>query len=92
MKWTSSCQTAFDQLKSEIIATLVLAYPDFGRDFILETDASINRLGAVLSQTQEDGKVHPVAYASRALSLTERNYTITELETLAVVWAVTDFR
>ena len=54
-----------------IVAALVLAYPDFGRDFILETDASINGLGTVLSQAQEDGKVHPVAYASRALSPTE---------------------
>ena len=77
---------------SKLIATPVLAYPDFGRDFIFETDASINRLGAVLSQAQEEGKVHPVTYASRALSHTKRNYAITELETLAVVWAVTHFR
>ena len=70
----------------------VLAYPDFKRDFILETHVSINGLSAVLSQTQEDGKVHPVAYASRALSWTEKNYAITELKTLAVVWAVTHFQ
>ena len=91
-KWTSSCQTDFDQLRSKLVAAPVLAYPDFRRDFTLETEASINELGAVLSQTQEDGKVHPVAYASRALSPTERKYAITELETLAVVWAVTHFR
>ena len=91
-KWTSSCQTAFDQLRNKLVAIPVLAYPDFGRDFILETNASIKGLGTVLSQTQEDGKVHPIAYASRALSPTERNYAITELETLAVVWAVTYFR
>ena len=91
-EWTSSCQTAFDQLRSKLVAAPILAYPDFGRDFILETDASINGLGAVLSQEQEDGKAHPVAYASRALSPTEKNYGITELETLAVVWAVTHFR
>lgn len=67
----------------------VLAYPDFGRDFVLETDAS--GLNAELSQVQEDGRVHPLGYASRALSPSERNYAITELETLAVVWVVTHF-
>ena len=48
-------------------------------------------LGAFLSQTQADGKFYTVAYASRALSPQEKNYTITELETLAVVWAITHF-
>ena len=48
-------------------------------------------LGAVLSQVQEDGKLHPVAFASRALTSAERNYSITELVTLAVVWALSHF-
>ena len=74
------------------MAAPVLAYPDFGRDFILEMDAYINGLGAVLSQVLEEGSVHPVAYTSRALFRTERNYAITELENLAVVWAVSHFR
>lgn len=43
---------------------------------------------AVLSQEQSDGKLHPVAFASRALAAPEKNYSITELETLAVVWAL----
>lgn len=55
------------------------------------TDASLHGLGAILSQEQEDWKLHPVAYASRALSPAEHNYGITELETLAVVWAVSHF-
>ena len=53
----------------------------------MQTDASILRLGAVLSQKQEDGKFHCIAFASRALNRTEKNYSVTELETLAVVWA-----
>ena len=69
----------------------VLAYPTLQRDFVLETDASIRGLGAVLSQRQDDTKLHPVAYASRALNTQERNYGITELETLAVEWAITHF-
>ena len=57
----------------------------------METDASIQGLGAVLSQLQADGKLHPVAYASQALNKAEKNYGITELETLAIVWAVSHF-
>ena len=58
---------------------------------LLETDASVQGLGCVLSQKQDDGKLHPAAYASRALSPRDRNYAITELDTPAVVWAVTYF-
>jgi len=68
----------------------VLEYPSFDRDFILETDASIKGLGAVLFQRQ-DGKLHPIAFTSRALNPQEKNYAITELEILAVVWAITHF-
>ena len=70
----------------------MLAYPSFDKDFVLETDASILGLGAVLSQKQVDGKLHPIAYASRALNPAEKNYSVTELETLAVVWGITHFR
>ena len=59
---------------------------------MLETDASIQGLGAVLSQRQADGKIHPIAYASRSLNTHERNYGITELETLGLVWAARLFR
>ena len=79
------------KLKEKLTSAPVLAYPLFDRPFILETDASISGIGAVLSQTQDDKKVHPIAYASRSLTPAERNYSITELETLAVVWAVSRF-
>ena len=45
----------------------VLAFADFKKPFLLETDASIEGLGAVLSQKQEDGRYHPIAYACRGL-------------------------
>ena len=70
----------------------LLAYPNFNRDFTLETDASKLGLGAILSQYQVDQKLHPIAYASRSISNAEANYAVTDLETLAVVWAVTHFR
>ena len=89
--WDEACQEAFEVLKRKLIEAPVLSYPSFEKDFALETDASVQGLGAVLSQQQEDGRLHPVAYASRSLTPTEANYSITELETLAVVWAVTYF-
>ena len=66
----------------------ILAYSNFKKKFVLETDASLKGLRAVLSQEQEDKRLHPVVYASRALSAAEKNYSITELETLAGVWAI----
>ena len=90
--WTPACQSAFEGLKEHLTTPPVLAYPCFQRDFVLETDASIDGIGAVLGQYQDDENLHPVSYASRALSQSERNCGITELETLAVVWAISHFR
>ena len=92
--WTTACEAAFCQLKELLCQAPVLAYPQFGPDknFVLETDASGAGLGAVLSQKQADGYLHPVAYASRYLQPNEKNYCISELETLALVWAVKNFR
>ena len=66
----------------------MLAYPDFEHSFILETDASGAGLGAVLAQ-----KVNGiVSFASRTLQPHEKNYGVTELEALGVVWAAKHFR
>ena len=90
--WTPECHSAFQQLKQLLTTAPLLVYPQFDRPFMLETDASGSGLGAVLAQHQEDGSVRPVAYASRSLQQHEKNYGITELEGLAVVWAVKHFR
>ena len=92
--WTPECEDAFQKLKKLLVTAPVLAYPRFGagQSFVLETDASGVGLGAILSQEQEDGTIHPVAYASRSLDKHERNYGISELETLGLVWAVRYFR
>ena len=89
--WTTECQNAFELLKEKLTCAPVFLYPDFGKPFVLETDASIKGLGAVLSQKQDNGQLHPVAFSSRALSPPEKNYGVTELETLAVVWAMQHF-
>ena len=86
--WGPDCQNAFERLKKLLTTSPVLVFPDFFRGFILETDASGAGLGAVLAQKQLDGAVRPISYASRSLLKHERNYGITELEALGVVWAV----
>ena len=90
--WTDDCQQAFERLRDVLVTAPVLAYPDFSRPFQLETDASGEGLGAVLSQEQEDGTRRPIAYASRSSQGAEMRYSATELEALGVVWAVKRFR
>ena len=80
----------FEQLKELCSNTPVLAYPDYKQKFKLYTDASESGLGAVLMQIKEDGLERPIAYASRTLSKSERNYDAHKLEFLALKWAITD--
>ena len=87
-QWTPACEAAMDRLKKKLTTAPILAFPFFDREFTVETDASISGLGAV---KQDDAKLHPVAYASRSLSTAERNYSVTEVKTLAVVWALIRF-
>ena len=63
----------------------MLAFPQFYRGFILDTDASSVGIGAVLTQNQDNGTVTLVAYASRILQFLEKNYGVTEMEALGIV-------
>ena len=89
--WTTECESAFNHLKCCLITAPELVYPDFDRNFVLKMDASILGLGVILSQVQDVGKLHPLTYCC-SLSKSEKNYLVTELETLAVVWGITHFR
>ena len=64
----------------------MLAFPDFKAPSLFTTHASTFGLGAVLSQVQE-GIERPISFASRQLNKAESAYSVSELETLAVVWA-----
>lgn len=85
-----SFKAAFIELKNIISSDQILAYPDFSIPFILTTDASNYALGAVLSQIQNSVE-KPIAFASRTLQKTEINYSTTEKEALAIIWAVGKF-
>src|SRR5579864_4050312 len=91
-EWTNKQQNAFDRLKQMLIQAPVLTYPDFNQPFIIYTDTSGIGLGAVLSQQGKDGKEHVIAYASQSLNQAEKNYSITDQECLAVVWAIKHFQ
>ena len=79
---------AFKTLKKKCMTAPVLTFVDLEKPFVLETDTSGIGLGAVLLQEQEDGKLHPVAYASRALHRSQKNYHSSNLEFLTLKWAV----
>ncbi|EYC05726.1 hypothetical protein Y032_0080g1333 [Ancylostoma ceylanicum] len=95
--WTEEENKKFEALKTALVNAPVLAQPDISaaekgdRPFIIYTDASGEGLGAVLCQEGDDKLLHPVFFASRGLSKAERNYHITDLEALAVMFALQKF-
>ena len=91
--WNEEAQMAFDDLKSSLTSTPVLAFADFTKPFVLEIDASHLGLGVVLSQQQDKGSPRVIAYASRGLRGSEKNvnwYSSMKLELLALKWAITE--
>ena len=90
--WNDVCEQAFVALKEKLTTPPVLHAPDFSHRFLLQTDASNLRLGAVLAQLDKDGTEHPIAYLSRKLLAHEQKYSVPEKECLAVVWAINKFK
>ena len=85
---SSEAHEAFNRLKAACLQAPILAFLDFKKPFLLETDASRRGLGAVLSQKQADGRYHPIAYANRVMNKTEQRYHSNKQEFLALKWAV----
>lgn len=95
-KWTDEQESAFEHVKSLLSERPLLVYPNFTQPFTLETDASVIGLGScpkpiTLASVHGTG-LQPVAYASKVNDPVVARYSITELECLAVVWAIKYFR
>jgi transposase InsO family protein len=90
-EWLDIHDKAFGDLKTRLVTAPVLAFPDFRKQFRLDTDASGVGVGAILTQVI-DGRERVIAYASRTLNKQEKHYPITEKECLALVFGVKVFR
>jgi transposase InsO family protein len=91
-EWTPEREKSIQELKRLLTTDPVLKAPELDKPFIMHTDASNAAIGVTLLQASDDGVEHPVAYASRTLNKAERNYSTTEREALAVVYAFKQFR
>ncbi|GFW63883.1 retrovirus-related Pol polyprotein from transposon 17.6 [Trichonephila clavipes] len=85
--WSTESQDSFDKIKRALTEAPVLQLPNVTEQFNVFTDASGVGIGAVLNQNHR-----PIAFASRTLNKAERNYTVTERECLAVIWALNKFK
>ncbi len=85
--WDPIHQQAFDNVKAAIAKETVLAYPDFLKPFEIYTDASSTQLGAAIPQDNR-----PIVFFSRKLSKTQQKYSVTEIELLAIVGTLKEFK
>lgn len=90
-RWSPEAEESFKTLKNALVSAPILAVPDFEKDFLVHCDASSTGIGGMLSQVI-NGVEHPIAYVSRSLNKQERNYSVTEREALAVIYAIEKFQ
>ena len=90
--WSNEAQAAFEELKKRFTSAPILAHFDPTKPVIIETDASDFAIGAVLSQRDEEHRLHPVAFHSRKFQPAEINYEVHDKELLAVVDAFKHWR
>ena len=84
--WTTNCESAFAEMKEALTSTPILGFPDLKKEFILDTDASFDTIGAVLSQLDETGQEKVIAYGSHTMNSHELGYCITRKELLAIYY------
>ena len=90
-EWSDDCKKAFKACKEGLTSDSLLVHYDLNRKLRLACDASSYGLGAVLSHVMEDGQERPIAYASRTLSSSEKNYAQIEREALSIIFGVKKF-
>jgi hypothetical protein len=83
---------AFEGLKNKVCSPPVLALPTLTEELVLDTDTTDEQLGCFLQQRGKDGHLHSLGYYSRSVNPAELNYSATEKEALAVVWAIKRLR
>jgi len=83
---------AFEQLKLALQVAPILRTPDWNKPFLVYCDASGKVVGSTLSQLDENGHDHPIHFARRQLSSSEKNYTMTKQEGLVVIFSLKKFR
>ncbi|XP_045188111.1 uncharacterized protein K02A2.6-like [Mercenaria mercenaria] len=89
--WTKSCKLACETVKQLLTSSTVLVHYQPEKSVTLAVDASPYGLGAVISHEMEDGLDRPIAYASRTLTTSERNYSQIEKEALAIIFGIQKF-
>lgn len=91
-QWNDVAKKAMAKVKESFLKAIMLTHPDPSATYYLQTDSSEIGLGAELYQKDEEGNHRTIGFASRVLQPAERNYTTTEKEALAIVWALAKFR
>ena len=89
--WNEECKRAFDALKQELCSNSFLTYFNPKLPLVVACDASSVGVGAVLAHKLPSREEKPIAYASRTLSNSERNYSQNDKESLAIIFAVKHF-
>ena len=89
--WSTSCQSAFDDLKQRLMTEPLLIFPRLDEPFVIQCDASDKQIGAVLLQAR-DGILRPVQYLSHSLDASQQNYCITEKECFSMYYAIQMFQ
>ena len=91
-EWAEERNTDFNKIKKELTSQPCLAHYNGNKENIVTTDACGTGFGIALWQKQSNGDLKPIAFASRYLNDAEKNYSVGELELLAVVWGLERFR
>ena len=91
-EWSSEAQRSFEELKKRFTSQPILSSFDPEKPITLETDASDGAIGACISQPDDKGRLHPVAFYSRKFLGAEMNYEIHDKELLAIVDAFKQWR